>query len=339
MLGLLDARGVASYLTGRGLIAREAEPHVRVSSVSRRNYSLIVSVDGEPTWFVKQIQHPVPEVVESLRREAMCYHFANHDSVLSSLAALMPRCALYDPCHAILVMEYLRGVNGAEAHQVVGPWDAEVAGMIGACLGTLHAFWRAAYLGRRHLPQQLPWVLALPDPAQRGGRAAVLSVFNADREAAVVLMSLRRKYRFSTLIHGDARLENFMLVEPAANQGVKELRLVDWELADIGDPAWDIACVLQHYAVRHVWLEKPGTAPVLPHAAFDGFWAAYEAARGPLPPGEGRLAMCFTGARLIQNAYEHSVAGEAAQARVDRIRRLAHLLLTRPDAPRDAPWP
>ena len=339
MLGLLDARGVASYLTGRGLIVREAEPRVSISVVSRRNHNMIVSLDGEPTWFVKQIQHRTPEVLESLRREATCYHFASHHSVLSSLAALMPRCVLYDPTRAILVMEYLRGANGAEAHQVLGPWDAEVAAMIGACLGRLHALWRAAYLGRRHLPKERPWALASPDPAQTGGRAPLIREFNADRETAGVLESLRRNYRFNTLIHGDARLENVMLVEPAANQGVKELRLVDWELADIGDPAWDIACVLQHYAVRHVWLEKPGTAPILTNAAFDGFWAAYEAARGHLPPGERRLAMCFTGARLIQNAYEHSVAGEAAQARVDRIRRLAHLLLTRSDAPRDARWP
>jgi hypothetical protein len=49
--------------------------------------------------------------------------------------------------------------------------------------------------------------------------------------------------------------------------------------------------------------------------------------------------MWLTGARLIQCAYEHSVAGDGALARVDRIGRLAHLLLTQPDSPRDAPWP
>jgi hypothetical protein len=339
MHGLLDARGVAAYLTGRGLITREPEPRVSVSIVNRRNHSLIVSLEGEPTWFVKQMQNPAPEVVESLRREATCYHFANREPALSPLAELMPVCAFYDPDNAILVMEYLRGVNGAEAHLVLGQWDAEVAGMIGACLGRLHALWRAAYLGRRHLPRQLPWALAPPDPAQTGSRAAVLRVFNADPEAAPVLASLRREYRFNTLIHGDARLENFMFVEPAANQSVKELRLVDWELADIGDPAWDIACVLQHYAVRHVWLEEPGIPPVLPYAAFDGFWAAYEAARGPLSPQERRLAMRFTGVRLIQSAYEHAVAGETARAQVDRIGRLAHLLVTRRDSPRHEPWP
>jgi hypothetical protein len=33
------------------------------------------------------------------------------------------------------------------------------------------------------------------------------------------------------------------------------------------------------------------------------------------------------------------VAGETARAQVDRIGRLAHLLLTRRDSPRDEPWP
>ena len=54
---------------------------------------------------------------------------------------------------------------------------------------------------------------------------------------------------------------------------------------------------------------------------------------------ELRRAVRLTGVRLIQRAYEHSVAGEAGLARVDRIGRLAHLLLTQPDSPRDAPWP
>jgi len=339
MLGLLDASGVAGYLADRGLITRDPEPRVSVSIISRRNHNLIVRLDGEPTWFVKQIRSPVAEVVESLRREAACYHFAGRDAELAPLAELMPRCVFYDPDHAILLMEYLRGANGAEAHQVLGEWNAEVAGMIGACLGRLHALGRASSIGalRRHLPEQMPWALA--PPGQAGRRAAVLSVFNNDREVAAVLGPLRREYRFSALIHGDARLENLLLVEPAANLGVKEIRLVDWELADIGDPAWDIASVLQHYAVRHIWSQDPGIPPVLAHKTFDEFWTAYEAARGGLPPGERRLAVRLTGVRLIQSAYEHSVAGEAALARVDRIGRLAHLLLTRPDSRSDAPWP
>jgi 5-methylthioribose kinase len=139
MHGLFDARGVAAYLTGRGLITRVPEPRVSVSIVSRRNHSLIMSLEGEPTWFVKQMQTPTPEVVESLRREATCYDFANREPALSPLAELIPVCAFYDPDNAILVMEYLRGVNGAEAHLVLGQWDAEVAGKIGACLGRLHA--------------------------------------------------------------------------------------------------------------------------------------------------------------------------------------------------------
>ena len=67
-IGLLDARGVAAYLADCGLLARDAESRVSVSVVSRRNHNLIVSLDGEPIWFVKQMQHLVPEIAESLRR-------------------------------------------------------------------------------------------------------------------------------------------------------------------------------------------------------------------------------------------------------------------------------
>jgi hypothetical protein len=340
-IGLLDARGVTAYLADRGLIGRNVESRVSVSVVSRRNHNLIVSLDGEPVWFVKQIQHLVPEVTESLRREAACYYAANQVAALAPLAALMPRCAFFDPHSGILVMEYLRGVNGTEAHKVLGSWNTDVAGMIGACLGGLHALGNIAAAGslQRHLPARLPWVLAPPDPTMSGRRAIILSVFNADREVVSVLESLRLDYRFSTLIHGDARLENIMLVEPEAELGVRELRLVDWELADIGDPAWDIASVFQHYAICHIWAQNPGIAPVLLHAALDEFWNAYVEARGGVPVDELRWAMQLTGVRLIQCAYEHSVAGEAGLARVDRIGRLAHLLLTQPGSTRDVLWP
>ena len=103
-------------------------------------------------------------------------------------------------------MAYLRGANGAEAHRVLGSWNTDIAGMIGACLGGLHALGNVAAAEplRRHLPARLPWALAPPDPALSGRRAIVLSVFNGDREVASVPASLRREYRFSTLIHGDA---------------------------------------------------------------------------------------------------------------------------------------
>ena len=165
MHGLLDARGVADYLTDRGLITREPEPRVSVSIVSRRNHSLIVSLEGEPTWFVKQMQTPAPEVVESLRREATCYQFASRDPALSPLAQLMPVCAFYDPDNAILVMEYLRGVNGAEAHLVLGQWDTEVAGKIGACLGLTGPATGVPLAKEIGTRKSTPWSLASTAPS------------------------------------------------------------------------------------------------------------------------------------------------------------------------------
>ena len=177
-IGLLDARGVAAYLADRGLMARDAEPRVSVSVVSRRNHNLIVSLDGEPIWFVKQMQHLVPEIAESLRREAACYYAASQVVTLAPLAALMPRCAFYDPHHGILVMGYLRGANGAEAHRVLGSWNTD------SCGHDRRLSWQVARPGERSgrgtvggatYRRRLPWALAPPDPALSGRRAVVLS--------------------------------------------------------------------------------------------------------------------------------------------------------------------
>ena len=153
-LPLLDADTVASYLGDRGLAALNGGERVRVRDLSRRNHNLAVEIDGQAVWLVKQIQYDTPEVVASLAREAHCYQAAEGDGPLAALGPLMPRCAHFDSVHSILVLDFLDGVNAAEAHLRVGPFETRVAEELGRVLCKIH---RTTPLGS--FPQELPWVL------------------------------------------------------------------------------------------------------------------------------------------------------------------------------------
>jgi aminoglycoside phosphotransferase (APT) family kinase protein len=116
----------------------------------------------------------------------------------------------------------------------------------------------------------------------------------------------------ATLIHGDVRSGNVLVVPPDA--GGEAIRLIDWELLAIGDPAWDVAGALQDLLV--FWIrglpldaalsgedrvrqaERPLAAL---HPLFAAFRDSYAAVAG------GRVferAVPFSAVRLLQTVWE-----------------------------------
>lgn len=330
-LARLDPQTVAGYLRQRGLLKAGAERRIRVLDLSRRNHNLAIEIDGRPTWFVKQMQHITPEVVASLNNEAHCYQTAWANEALEPVRAFMPRCADFDAMNSILILEYLNGVNAAEAHFRLEPFDVRVAELLGQTVGRLHRLTplllQSPMVQRFH--GNLPWVLQSSGEAYPSSRARYVSRIADHKATASIFADLRAKWNPDTVIHGDARLENFILSPSPYSQSGFDVKLVDWELADIGDPLWDCAGVMQHYFVE--WVSQHTPTPDVwtkLDAALMHFWRAYRKEVGR----DGRYAwqafrdlMLFTGGRLVQAGYEHF-----ANSRPDTpyIENLARLMLT-----------
>jgi len=99
------------------------------------------------------------------------------------------------------------------------------------------------------------------------------------------------------------------------------LKIVDWELADLGDPCWDIGSVFSNY-LSHWLLSIPITGEVPPERfmelaryplermqpALRACWQAYMR-RSKLDPAHTDRwlvrATIYAAARLIQTAFEH----------------------------------
>jgi hypothetical protein len=313
-LPLLNADTVASYLRDRGLAELRRGERVQVHNFSRRNHNLAVEIDGRAVWLIKQIQYHTPEVVASLAREAYCYYASENGGPLAPLKALMPHCAYFDSAHSILVIGFLDGVNAADAHERAGPFEARLAEQLGRVLARIHRT-----PPPDSFPRELPWIFEpLDGPWRMSARSRFLSLFHADGATRRALEELRNNWQANTLIHGDARPENFVFSRPF------EVRLVDWELASVGDAAWDCANVMQYYWTQ--WVLTGWPAPQTWSAltcALQSFWAAYS--EGSPQPFD-RVTR-FTGARLIQTAYEHFASASGLTPVVERLVRLAALLL------------
>jgi aminoglycoside phosphotransferase (APT) family kinase protein len=219
----------------------------------------------------------------------------------------------------------------------VGPFDIRIPAIVGRLLGNLHqtapAAVRAFASGTFH--KELPWVLQPIGNHHHGGRRArFLSVFLADRTIARVVEDLRRGWRGDSLTHGDSRLENFVICRPENVDTPLDTRLVDWELADIGDATWDCASVMQHYWSH--WMSAASSPPSQWDAlasALIAFSDAYTTSRSIVGQDRGeflRRATLFTGMRLVQNSYEHFAIARAWTPHASRSLHLARLLLTEP---------
>lgn len=332
-LARMDGESALRYLRQRSLVSGTSQ--LKLRDISRRNHNLVVEIDGHPAWFIKQIQVHVPEVVASLEREARCCEHAHSGGAPAALRELMPRCASYDRDNSVLVMECLDGVNAADA-QAAGEIDAaSIAGAIGRALAQVHNASGAVLGGPLAdvLPRNLPWVLRPSRTQWEGSRMSRwVALFESDPEVARELASLREDWQCTSFIHGDARPENFILRESAEPP---RLKLVDWELADVGDPVWDCANVMQHYWT--LWLKEDGAR----NAQWDvlcfvhrAFWKSYLAGREIGADNESqvlRRATQYTGARLVQTAYEQLASLGRCTSFVQRIALLARRLMTDPE--------
>jgi aminoglycoside phosphotransferase (APT) family kinase protein len=125
----------------------------------------------------------------------------------------------------------------------------------------------------------------------------------------------------------------------------KHLRLVDWEMAMWGDPAWDLATLLSEYL--SLWIDHAPVSEATPpeqflaHGVFTldrlqpsirGLWEAYRDARtGSEPAGLlWERAVRFSAARLVQTAYETSQYLNDLSGQVVFKLQLAHNILTDP---------
>jgi hypothetical protein len=131
-------------------------------------------------------------------------------------------------------------------------------GALGRTVGALHR----ATAGFPLPPAPPPLVLALvgraePPPGAGSLSALVRSTLAAlDRRPLIAgaVAELRRPVG-GCLVNHDLKWDNVVLTGPT-----QQPVLLDWELAGLGDPAWDLGCLLAEHLVRDRQLDHAGRA-------------------------------------------------------------------------------
>lgn len=287
----LTATNLFFYLRDIGLCTAQdvVEGQFSVAETGRRNRNFIVTRREGESLFVKQIPLRHPDLMRGLLREAVCASAAAEERFAGSLFEAMPPLLHYDlTCHAV-VHAFIDGSENLNQHIArVGPVGAALASKLGGMLGRCHA--ETAKSGSLAdmgsvLSGDPPWILSIlqrPDAVMPGissTRRQLVDALAGHPALTATLDMSRADWRRICLMHGDIKNDNVLRRDRG---GQAELYLIDWELADLGDPAWDVACslvsFLQPWLLSARMAGRPATldgAPASVAAAARAFWSSY----------------------------------------------------------------
>jgi HopA1 effector protein family/Phosphotransferase enzyme family len=350
--GPLTRESVTRYLRARGLCVEghegdeadegdegdegdEACARWRVAEHHSRNRNFeVTSPDGSRAFFVKQLRAQDPESFAMLRREARVYELARDDADFAALREVVPPFFGFDAAAQTTVLGALGGESLLQLQRRLGRFPTESGEQLGRALATVHA-----RVGRASAADPPRGVFNLEPPgvlsAHRNGalvrwlgpgQLSLVELVREDTRLSRVLDDLASTWRRDAFIHGDVKFENCVvnvgasvLEESAARAGT-EIRLVDWELADFGEAAWDVGSAVQAYlalcmsnsaagpgATSLEQLQAASAEWQEMRRAVAAFWRAYtsEAAHDEAALTEllERTLLCAA-ARLVQTALE-----------------------------------
>jgi Phosphotransferase enzyme family len=333
-----EGRLRASSITNAGCVVRD---------VSQRNRVFLIESDGEAPIFLKM---PGDHGGPAIAREAAQY--ASLERV-PEFREFIPRMR-YDARSSALVFEAGHDmVDLWEFHTACGSFPRGIPAQIGRALGVLHRATRVNTTGDTAATGGPAWVLDVhrPTPSSFSTLTEATTEFIAALQSSPdtlhVLDRLHREWSVAALIHGDVKWPNILTNRAPGDPPF--VKLIDWEHAALGDPAWDVGSALASYLsfwVRSLPLGQGW------HAVAD----LAEGARYPLETMRPALRACWSGyvehaqvgssqldafrektslmvgARLIQAAFESTQTAAVLHAGPSLHLQLAMNILARPAA-------
>jgi len=349
-------RNIVRFLVQKKLLDQDAvvAGGLAVSMSRSRNRFVRVTQRGGPGFFIKQAIATEPMSIETVKREAEIYRGAFGDERLVALRELLPAFHDFDEGQNILVVQLVDDAeNVAEHHRRLRRCPPDLARRLGEAIAGYHRIrFEPGKPQAALFPQKPPWICDLHVESDvsrlRRSRAAsaLTDLLLEAHGLAAHLAAIREDWQRDTLIHTDMKWENCLLAPRKAAPEQQRLLVIDWELADIGDAAWDAAGILQAYV--NFWIgsmsANGGTSPdallanaALPiddvQAAISSFWDGYvQRSAAYRPVTDAFLDRCvrMMAARMLISAYEMSAHVEVGDPRLLLVLQIAFNVFENP---------
>ena len=330
---MLDKNGLLAFMLRRRLIGAGDVVNRKFSfaDASRRHFNCHVNRERGRSFFVKQ--GSTAQKCDALSQEAGVYRLFHAAGGSEPITRYIPRFVLYDRGQHLLILEW---VDGAETfrdfHARTGRFPRELGRLAGRALAALHQFPLSNAFAQKTGASPPSWVLGIHRPDLsifRDASSAALDVIRIVQDSprfGQLLDELASEWRASAWTHRDIKWENLIVSRSRKSKSVREVKIVDWELAGPGDPAWDAGSFMSAYMT--FWLDSiPVTgdadpAESLPFAVYPlermqqalvCFWHAYSRSMHWSPAEETvslHRAVRYSAARLVQTTFEQISAAQ-----------------------------
>jgi Ser/Thr protein kinase RdoA (MazF antagonist) len=229
------------------------------------------------------------------------------------------------------------------------------AALVGQALATVHTAFSPGAIATnpefKWLRRGIPWILQVHKPHPElltsisAANYQTLRIIQSQENLAKQLDALQPLWQHDTIVHGDMKSDNILIVPEDIDGTEQRVYIVDWELIQLGDPAWDIAGALQDFVLFWINSIPPGSEigsmldrarfPIRAiHAPIRAFWRGYRAlASKSSHDARGLLsrAIRFSGARLIQSAFERAYTTDALPSAAVLMLQLSANVLSDPE--------
>jgi hypothetical protein len=328
---IISVDNVVEYLLEKKLIDIESivESDLNAIDISRNRPNIKVIRQKAKSYLLKQLDLINSRVPDIHPKEVLLYGLVRSDPTFSFLQDALPRVYDFDTNYKILITEFFQNHTSLwDLYLSKNPknWNTDIAAALAAVMGNYHLKFESILqndLRFYFLTRKTPWILSAHRPGPEilsnlTPEAIHITKIIQNYDISNELERLRNCWRTETLIHGDIRWDN-VLVSDSEHDATPRLKLIDWELADYGDSAWDIAGVMNSYLVfwilnqtqkrepstRYVFTPEYPLSEIWP--SIRTFWFAYIKARKLKTTMVNELLIRsakFSAAKLIQTAYE-----------------------------------
>lgn len=357
----LTASNLVHYLIARKLICSSevVDGSYSVVEAGRHNRNFKVFCGRKAGMFIKQI--PVVDDLskQAIRKEALSYQLARDFPRWNQWMLTLHD---YDRNRHCLSLELLLdGQNLREFYYSQDRFPLQVSSLVAQSLADLHSVRIEEIEGHNHhsdFSKSAPWIFTYHDkprfnPSSLSGGAVKLGEYIRQRPEFIALLdAVAARWQVQSLVHGDVKWDNFLLSwESHAPHSDHEsatyrLKLIDWELLDMGDPAWDVAGILQAYLSHWImrrYRDKSQSKEHLLELTYEKlqsvfpsircFWDTYVEHRSLVSSNLNEFLLhCveLSAVRLLQTTFESLFESEELTAHSLAMLSLSEQILTHP---------
>ena len=268
----LNSKNVLEYLIAKGLCSQSEAALVEIEAKNAKNFNLLLSFPDSHKILVKQEPYRQNQKTTGVFiREWHIQSLLRQFPELSYLSSWFPEVRYFDPDNSIMVMKYLddyQDLSSFYDREKIFPNPIPTA--IGTILGKIHCqtldnqdyqelfgfksdgshrIFKSVGRCERVTPEVFAQVSA--DGLKF---YALYQRYDSLRNA---IAELAANYEACCLTHNDLKLNNILLAndwQQEIDDGILNIRLIDWEFSDWGDPALDLGSLIASYL--RIWLDS-----------------------------------------------------------------------------------